>query len=99
MKSFYTDCNYRVLLQKKTVKCCRTVLGKAYQLSPEKLYPLDSFGDLINLPTPGWDMLELVLSLEETLGIGIDEEQVPDWTSKDTTLGKWIMDFLSRLNT
>ncbi|KYC35486.1 hypothetical protein WA1_06575 [Scytonema hofmannii PCC 7110] len=81
---------------RKTVKCCRTELGKAYRLSPEKLYPDDSFRHLINLPTPGWDMLELVLSLEETLGAGIDEEQVPNWTSKDMTLGKWIVDFLSR---
>lgn len=38
----------------------------------------------------------LVLALEESLKIGIDEEQIPDWTSKNVTLGKWIVEFLFR---
>ncbi|MEH2109285.1 hypothetical protein [Nostoc sp.] len=81
---------------RKTVKCCRTELSKAFRLSPEKLYPYDKFLDIITLPSPEWDMMYLVLLLEEALDIGIDEEQVPNWTTKTVTLGEWIVDFLSR---
>lgn len=81
---------------RKTVKCCRTELSKSFRLSPEKLYPDDKFRDIISLPTPEWDMMDLLFPLEEALGIGIDEEQVPDWTGKTVTLGGWIVDFLSR---
>ncbi|MHC5734934.1 hypothetical protein [Nostoc sp.] len=80
----------------KTVKCCRSELGKSYRVSPEQLYPDDKFLDIIKLPTPEWDMLELVLALEEALGIRIDEKQVPDWTYRGITLGEWIIDFLCR---
>ncbi|MBC1270516.1 hypothetical protein GNF07_26060 [Trichormus variabilis FSR] len=41
-------------------------------------------------------MIELVFALEETLKIDIDEEQVPDWTDKNITLGQWIVEFLRR---
>jgi hypothetical protein len=78
----------------KTVRCCRTELGKTFRVPPEKLYPNDIFRDIVNLPASEWDMLELVFSLEKTLSIGIDEEQVPDWICRDTTLGKWIINFL-----
>lgn len=81
---------------RKTVKCCRTELSKAFRLTPEKLYPDDKFIDIISLPTPEWDMMELVLALEEALGIGIDEEQVPNWTTRTITLGGWIRDFIAR---
>ncbi|MBD2524095.1 hypothetical protein H6G86_16955 [Nostoc sp. FACHB-133] len=84
---------------RKTVKCCRTELSKSFRLSPEKLYPDDNFLDIINLPSPEWDMMYLVLPLEEALGIGIDEEQVPNWTTKTVTLAEWIVDFLSRCDT
>ncbi|ACB50710.1 hypothetical protein cce_1360 [Crocosphaera subtropica ATCC 51142] len=39
-------------------------------------------------------MLELVFALEETLGIEIDETQVPNWIDKEMTLGKWIKEFI-----
>jgi hypothetical protein len=82
---------------RKTVKCCRIELGKAYKLPSEKLYPEDIFEDIIRLPTFEWDMLELAFSLEEALDITIDEKHFPDWTARDVTLGKWIINFISRL--
>ncbi|GBE92063.1 hypothetical protein [Nostoc cycadae] len=80
----------------KTVNCVRIELGKAFRVPAEKLYPDDKFLDIISLPCWEWDMIELVLALEEILKIGIDEEQVPDWTSKDITLCQWIVEFLCR---
>jgi hypothetical protein len=82
----------------KTVKCCRTKLGNTFRVPPDKLYPDDIFRDIINLPTSEWDMLELVFSLEKTLNIEIDEEQVPNWTSKNITLGIWIINFLKNFD-
>lgn len=78
----------------KPVKCCRTELGNAFRVPPEKLYPDDIFRDIINLPAFDWDMLYLVFSLKEILSIDIEEEQVPDWIRRDITLGEWIIDFL-----
>ncbi|OCQ89894.1 hypothetical protein BCD64_18300 [Nostoc sp. MBR 210] len=80
----------------KTVNCVRLELGKSFQVPAEKLYPDDKFIDIISLPCWEWDMIELVLALEKTLKIDIDEEQVPDWTAKNITLGKWIVEFLHR---
>lgn len=80
----------------KTVSCVRTGLGKSFKIPPTKLYPDDKFREIISLPCWEWDMMELVLALEEILKIDIDEEQVPNWTSKDITLGKWIVEFLFR---
>lgn len=81
----------------KTVRCCRTQLGKTFKVPPEKLYPDDIFRDITNLPASEWDMLELVFSLEKSLTIEIDEEQVPDWICRKTTLGKWIINFLRNI--
>ncbi|MBD2497582.1 hypothetical protein H6G75_25190 [Nostoc sp. FACHB-280] len=78
----------------KTVNCVRLELGKSFQVPAEKLYPDDKFIDIISLLCGEWDMIELVLALEKTLKIDIDEEQVPDWTSKNITLGQWIVEFL-----
>ncbi|MBD2491441.1 hypothetical protein [Aulosira sp. FACHB-615] len=83
-------------LSTKTVNCIRLELGKSFQVPAEKLYPDDKFIDIISLPCWEWDMIELVLALEETLKIDIDEEQVPDWTDKNITLGQWIVEFLRR---
>ncbi|AFY40965.1 hypothetical protein [Nostoc sp. PCC 7107] len=80
----------------KIVNCVRIELGKAFRLPPEKLYPDDNFREIISLPCWEWDMIELVFALEEILKIGIDEEQVPDWTCKSITLGQWIVEFLCR---
>jgi len=80
----------------RTVSCVRTELGKFFKIPPTKLYPDDKFREILSLPCWEWDMMELVLALEESLEIDIDEEQVPNWTSKDVTLGKWIVEFLSR---
>ncbi|MBE9209370.1 hypothetical protein IQ244_23285 [Nostoc sp. LEGE 06077] len=80
----------------KTVNCVRKELGKSFQVPAEKLYPDDKFLDIISLSCWEWDMIELVLALEATLKIDIDEEQVPNWTSKSITLGQWIVEFLCR---
>ncbi len=84
-------------LAEKTVNVCRSKFGKFYELPPEKLYPDDNFREILRLPTNGWDMLDVVLSLEDTLEIAIYEEQVPDWAFNDITLGQWITELLSRL--
>ncbi|WP_235526272.1 hypothetical protein [Nostoc piscinale] len=81
-------------LAKKTVNCVRIQLSKAFGVPSEKLYPDDKFIDIISFPCWDWDMIELLFALEETLKIDIDEEQVPDWTAKNITLGQWIVEFL-----
>lgn len=75
----------------------RSKLGEIYRIPPEKLYPDDSFRELLRLPNRGWDMLELIFLLEEALGVGIDVEQVPDWMNREVTLGVWISDLIHNL--
>nr|WP_290221770.1 hypothetical protein [Trichocoleus desertorum] len=75
----------------------RLKLGEIYRIPPEKLYPDDSFRELLRLPNRGWDMLEIIFLLEEVLGVGIDVEQVPDWTNREVTLGTWISELLLNL--
>ncbi|MFN6068138.1 MAG: hypothetical protein ACK45T_13370 [Pseudanabaena sp.] len=98
LEGLYLSTENEFALAQKTVECCRRQLEKAYQVPANKFYPNDSFLDIINLPNSDWDMLELVFALEETLGIDIGEEQVPNWTDKEMTLGKWIKEFISRVS-
>ena len=81
---------------KQAVKCYRSKLGEIYRIPADKLYPDRSFGELIRYPNSGWDMLEIIFILEDTLEVEINEEQVPNWTHRQTTLGQWIAELLSR---
>jgi hypothetical protein len=85
-------------IAQQTVNCCRKQLGNSFRIDPEKLYPDDLFRDIIKLPAWDWDMLELILELENALNIEIDEELVPNWTSKNITLGQWILEFVYRIS-
>lgn len=80
---------------KKEIKCYRSKLGEIFRVPPEKIYPDDSFGELSDLLTSDWDILEIVLFLEDILEVDLDETKVPEWNLK-TTLGQWITDLLSR---
>ena len=66
LEGLYLSTENEFALAQKTVECCRRQLEKAYQVPTNKFYPNDSFLDIINLPNSDWDMLELVLALEET---------------------------------
>jgi hypothetical protein len=82
----------------QTVNCCRKQLGNSSKIDPEKLYPDDLFIDIIHLPAWNWDMVGLVLELENTLNIEIDEKLVPNWTFKNITLRQWIIQFIDRIS-
>jgi hypothetical protein len=58
-------------IAQQTVNCCRKQLGNSFKIDPEKLYPDDVFMDIICLPAWDWDMVELVIELENTLNIDI----------------------------
>ena len=76
------------------LKCCRSKLGEVFQVDPNKIYPTDTWQDLYSLGFVNWDVLEIVLSLEEALKIEIDEEKVPIPSSKKQ-IGAWITEFIS----
>jgi predicted secreted protein len=49
----------------KTVSCVRRELGKSFRISPEKLFPDDTFREIISLPCPEWDMMYLYWLLKK----------------------------------
>ncbi|MBD1907593.1 hypothetical protein H6F66_15775 [Trichocoleus sp. FACHB-6] len=82
-------------LFKKAAKCYRSKLGEMFRVPPEKIYPDDSFSELARLGTSDWDILEIVLFLEQILEVELDDTKVPEWNLK-TTVGQWIIDLLVR---
>ncbi len=81
-------------LFKKAVKYYRSRLSEIFRIPAEKIYPDDCFGALFRLPTrSNWELLDIILFLEEILEVELDETKVPECNFK-TTVGQWIQELL-----
>ncbi|MCT7964394.1 MULTISPECIES: hypothetical protein [Oscillatoriales] len=94
-EDFLSELGFSGTKLKKVVKDYRSKLGDMFQVPPEKIYPNDKFGELSRLQPCDWDLLEIVLFLEDSLKVELDDEKVPDWNGT-TNVGSWVADLLSK---
>ena len=93
-EDFLNHLNLSSKLFTGAIKDYRLKLSEMFLIPPENIYPNDSFKELFSLPTPSnWELLEIVLSLEEVLEVEIDDTKLPEWQAK-MFVGQWIKELL-----
>lgn len=92
-EEFFEEINFSV--EVFVIKCYRVKLGEIFLLPSKNIYPNDSFDEISQFAVSDWDILEIILFLEEILEIALDEDNTPGWTPRKT-VGPWIKDLLLR---
>ena len=92
--AFMERCRRPERLTIDVVAAYRARLGEMYKSPPEKFLPEDTFDDLEKLPqTIWWDVVGLVMAVEDALGISLDEKLLghADRMKKGQTIGDWLV--------